>query len=51
VSENIIIGGVHTWTLTSGTGAYDRLRGTGIEGGAPDSSNQIHVLMNGTVTH
>jgi hypothetical protein len=47
VSENIIIGGVHMWTLTSGTGAYDRLRGTGIEGGAPDSSSQIHVLMNG----
>ena len=51
MSEKIIIGGVYTWTLTSGTGAYGGLRGTGVEGGAPDSSGHIHVFMNGTVTH
>lgn len=50
VSEKIIIGGVHRWTLTSGTGAYVGLRGTGVEAGAPDPNNHIHVLMNGTVT-
>jgi hypothetical protein len=50
VNEKIIIGGAHTWTLTSGTGAYDGVHGTGTEGGAPDSSGHIHVLMNGTAT-
>lgn len=49
VSEKIIIGGAHTWTLTSGTGAYGGLHGTGSEAGAPDASGQIHVLMTGGV--
>jgi hypothetical protein len=47
--EKIIIGGVHTWRISSGTGAYSGLHGTGTEGGRPDSGGHIHVLMTGTV--
>jgi hypothetical protein len=50
VEEKIIKGGKHTWTLTSGTGAYAGLRGAGYETGAPDSTGGIHVSMFGTVS-
>jgi hypothetical protein len=50
VSEKIVKGGLHTWTLTSGTGAYAGLHWQGTETGRPEASGRIHVDMTGVVT-
>ncbi len=51
VSEKIIKGGVHTWTVTSGTSTYVGLHGKGVESGAPNFQTlHVRVDMIGTVS-
>jgi hypothetical protein len=51
VSEKIIEGGTHTWTLTSGTRAYAGLHGKGFETGSPNFQTlRVRVAMSGTVS-